>query len=369
MKARGAVLFQPGSPLEICDVDVAAPRAGEALVKMAAAGVCHTDLHVMQGKFAAPLPAVLGHEGAGVVAEVGPGVTSLKPGDPVIPLWRLSCGRCEFCNMGRPALCPEGSRVRNTGRLVDGTSRLSHRGSELMHYAGVSTFCEYSVVPEAALLKIDADVPLDRAALLGCAVVTGAGAVTHAAKVRPGQSVAVFGAGGVGLNVIQAAALAGARVVVAVDVHAGKFELAKRLGATHVVDASGEEPAAAVRAVTGGRGVDFSFDAVGAPAVVRQAYDCLARTGRLVVLGIASAGAEVSLPLGPLVFEERQVVGSFYGSGRPREDIPALIGQYRAGRLKLDELLTRRYPLERINEAYAALDRGEVARSVVVFDT
>src|SRR6478672_9493495 len=161
MKARGAVLFQPGTPLEVCDVDVAPPRAGEALVRMAAAGVCHTDLHVMQGKFAAPLPAVLGHEGAGVVAEVGPGVTSLKAGDHVVPLWRLSCGTCEYCRRGKPALCVEGTRVRNTGRLPDGTGRLSYRGREIFHYAGVSTFCEYSVVPEAALLPLNRSVPLD----------------------------------------------------------------------------------------------------------------------------------------------------------------------------------------------------------------
>ena len=368
MKARGAVLFEPGTPLEVCDVDVAPPRAGEALVKMAAAGVCHTDLHVMQGKFSAPLPAVLGHEGAGVVAEVGPGVNSLRPGDPVVPLWRLSCGQCEFCRKGRPALCTEGARIRNTGRLPDGTSRLSLNGRELKHYAGVSTFCEYSVVPEAALLKLRPDVPLDRAALLGCAVVTGVGAVTHAAKVKPGESVAVFGAGGVGLNVIQAARSAGAEVVVAVDLHQAKLDLAKQFGTTHTVDAgTGASPADAIRALTGGRGVDCAFDAVGDPRTVRQAYDCLAKTGRLVVLGIAPAGAEVSLPLGPMVFEERTVMGSFYGSGQPRQDIPALADLYRAGKLKLDELLSRRYPLERINEAYAALDRGEVARSVIVF--
>src|SRR5438093_8232559 len=305
MKARGAVLFDAGRPLELYDIDVAPPRAGEALVKMAAAGVCHTDLHVMQGKFPAPLPAVLGHEGAGVVAEVGAGVASVKVGDHVIPLWRLSCGRCEYCKMGRPALCAEGTRIRNTGRLPDGTSRLSLGGRELKHYAGVSTFCEYSVVPEAALLKIAPDVPLDRAALLGCAVVTGVGAVTNAARVQPKQTVAVFGAGGVGLNVIQAAAMAGAGVVIAVDVHASKLHLASRLGATDTVDASAQDPAAAVGAITGGRGVDFAFDAVGSPVVVRQAYECLAKAGRLVVLGIAAAGAEVSLPLSSLVFEER----------------------------------------------------------------
>jgi NDMA-dependent alcohol dehydrogenase len=368
MKARGAVLFEPGKPLEIVDVDVAAPRAGEALVRMAAAGVCHTDLHVMQGKFSAPLPAVLGHEGAGVVADVGPGVTLLRPGDAVVPLWRLSCGKCEYCRRGRPALCPEGTRVRNTGRLPDGTSRLSVGGREVKHYAGVSTFCEYSVIPEAALLKLDQQLPLDRAALLGCAVVTGVGAVTNAAKVRPGDTVAVFGAGGVGLNVIQGAASAGAATLVAVDLHADKLDLARRFGATHVVDARTGDPVAAVRALTSNRGVDHAFDCVGSPATVRQAFDVLARTGKLVVLGISPAGAEVSLPLGPMVFEERQVLGSFYGSGQPRQDIPRLAAMYLQGKLKLDELLTRRYPLDQINEAYAALDRGEVARSVVVFD-
>jgi S-(hydroxymethyl)glutathione dehydrogenase/alcohol dehydrogenase len=367
MKARGAILFEPGRPLEVCELDVAPPRAGEALVRMAAAGVCHTDLHVMRGKFSAPLPAVLGHEGSGVVEEVGPGVSSLRPGDRVVPLWRLSCGKCEFCRVGRPALCQEGARVRNTGRLPDGSSRLSLDGRELFHYAGVSTFCEYSVVPEAALLKLEQDVPLDRAALLGCAVVTGFGAVTHAAKVKPGESVAVFGAGGVGLNVIQAAKSVGAGTLVAVDVHESKLDRAREFGATHAVNASAEDPVISVRALTAGRGVHHAFDAVGSPATVRQAYDTLGKTGKLVVLGIAPAGAEVSLPMGSLVFEERQILGSFYGSGRPREDIPALARMYQAGKLKLDELLTRRYPLEQVNEAYAALERGEVARSVIVF--
>src|SRR3954470_177764 len=322
MKARGAVLFQPGTPLEVCDVEVAPPRAGEVLVKMAAAGVCHTDLHVMQGKFTAPLPAVLGHEGAGVVAEVGAGVTSLSEGDPVVPLWRLSCGKCEWCRRGRPALCPEGTRVRNSGRLLDGTSRLSVNGRELRHYAGVSTFCEYSVIPEAALLKLGHDVPLDRAALLGCVVAPGVGAVTIAARVTRGDSVAVFGAGGVGLNVIQGAVSAGAATVVAVDLHAPKLDLAIKFGATHTVNASIGNTVEAVRSLTSGRGVDHAFDCVGSPATVRQAFDVLAKTGKLVVLGISPAGAEVSLPLGPLVFEERQVLGSFYGSGNPRDDIP-----------------------------------------------
>ena len=368
MRSKAAVLFEAGRPLEILDLDVEPPRAGEVLVRMAAGGVCHSDLHVMRGELSAPLPAVLGHEGAGVVAEVGPGVTSVRAGDAVIPLWRLSCGECEFCTGGRPALCAAGTRVRNTGLLPDGTSRFSLNGQPIKYYAGVSTFAEYSVIPERALLKIPDGIPLDRAALLGCAVVTGFGAVVNAARIKPGDTVAVFGAGGVGLNVIRAAALSGAVTIVAVDVHDPKLETAGRFGATHSVNAAGgADPVHFVREVTGGRGVRFAFDVVGHPRTTRQAYDALARRGTLVVVGIAPTGQEASLPMTSLMYEERTIIGSLYGSGSPRTDIPLLIDLYRAGKLNLDELLTRTYPLERINEAYDALGRGEVARSVVTF--
>jgi S-(hydroxymethyl)glutathione dehydrogenase/alcohol dehydrogenase len=321
----------------------------------------------MRGELIAPFPAVLGHEGAGVVAEVGPGVASVSPGDHVIPLWRLSCGECEFCTGGRPALCPAGTKVRNTGMLPDGTTRFSLNGQPIKTYAGVSTFSQYSVVPEKALLKVETALPLPIAALLGCAVITGVGAVVNAAKVKPGDTVAVFGAGGVGLNVVQGAALAGAVTIVAVDLHESKLAAARAFGATHTVDASQGSAAEAVRAATGGRGVNSAFDVVGAPAVTRQAYDSLGRRGVLLVLGLAPAGQEVSLPMISLTYEERSIVGSLYGSGRPRTDIPKLIDLYRAGKLKLDELLTRSYPVEQINEAYDALSRGEVARSVVTF--
>jgi NDMA-dependent alcohol dehydrogenase len=367
MKARAAVLFEVGKRLEIREVEVQSPRAGEVLVRMAAGGVCHSDLHVMTGHLAAPLPAILGHEGSGVVAEVGPGVTSIRPGDHVIPLWRLSCGECEYCTGGRSALCPAGTQIRMTGRLLDGTSRFSVDGKEIKHFAGVSSFAEYSVIPEKSALRIPPDFPLDRAALLGCAVITGVGAVINAARVSPGSSVAVFGAGGVGLNVVQGAALAGAEKIIAVDLLENKLDFARRFGATHTVNASGGKPVEQIRSLTGGRGVDYAFEVIGLPATIRQAYDSLAKRGVAVVVGVTPFETEVSVPVMSLVFEERVLTGSVYGSSRPRIDIPKLIDLYHAGKLKLDELLTRTYPFERINEAYEALGRGEVARSVVTF--
>ncbi len=367
MRAKAAVLFEVGKALEIRDIEVQPPRAGEALVRMVAGGVCHSDLHVMTGHLYAPLPAILGHEGSGIVEEVGPGVTSVRPGDHVIPLWRLSCGECEYCTAGRPALCPTGTAIRMTGRLPDGTTRFTLGDVELKHFAGVSSFAEYSVIPEKALLRIPDDLPLDRAALFGCAVITGVGAVINAARVRPGSSVAVFGAGGIGLNVIQGAALAGAETIIAVDLLARKLEYAREFGATHTIDASAGDPVEQIRTLTGGRGVDYAFEAIGAPKVMRQAYDTLAKRGMAVLIGVTPMATEVSVPVMSLVFEERVLTGSVYGSSRPRTDIPRLIGLYRAGKLKLDELLTRTYPFEQINQAYEALERGEVARSVVTF--
>lgn len=367
MKAKAAVLFEVGKRLEIREIEVESPKAGEVLVKMAAGGVCHSDLHVMTGHLMAPLPAILGHEGSGVVAEVGPGLTSVKPGDHVIPLWRLSCGECEYCTGGRPALCAAGTGIRMTGRLLDGTTRFKLDGQEIKHFAGVSSFSQYSVVPEKAVLKIPSDLPLDRAALLGCAVITGVGAAINAAQVKPGSSVAVFGSGGVGLNVIQGTAIAGAEKIIAVDLLQNKLDFARRFGATHTVNASAGNPVEQVRALTGGRGVDYAFEVIGLPATMRQAYDCLAKRGMAVVVGVTPMTTEVSVPVMSLVFEERMLTGSVYGSSRPRIDIPKLIDLYRAGKLKLDELLTRAYPFEQINEAYEALERGEVARSVVTF--
>jgi len=367
MKAKAAILFEVGQKLEIREVEVEAPKYGEVLIKMAVGGVCHSDLHVMTGHLTAPVPAILGHEGSGVVAEVGAGVTSLKPGDHVIPMWRLSCGVCEYCSGSRPALCASGTQIRMTGRLLDGTTRFKFEGREIKHFAGVSSFSEYSVIPERAVLKIPNDFPLDKAALLGCGVITGVGAVFNAARVKPGSSVAVFGTGGVGVNVIQGAAIAGAEIIIAVDILPSKLEFAKRFGATHTINAKETKPVEAVRALTGGRGVDYSFEVIGLPETIRQAYDSLSKRGMAVAVGVAPMTTEVSVPIMSLVYEERILTGSVYGSSRPWIDIPILINLYRAGKLKLDELLTRQYPFAQINEAYAALERGEVLRSVVTF--
>ena len=367
MKTKAAILFEVGQRLDIREVEVAKPQAGEVLVRMVIGGVCHSDLHVMTGHLNAPLPLILGHEGAGTVVEVGPGVTSVRPGDNVIPLWRLSCGECEYCTSARPALCAVGMEIRSTGRLLDGTSRFSLDGSEIKHFVGVSAFSEYTVILEKALVKVPEDFPLQQAALLGCAVITGMGAVTNAAQVKPGSYVAVFGSGGVGLNVVQGAAMAGAEKIIAVDLLDNKLDLARQFGATHTVNASSGDPVEQVRSLTGQRGVDYAFEVIGLPKTVRQAFDCLAKCGVAIAVGVTPFETEVSIPIMGLIFEERSLKGSIYGTSRPRIDIPKLMNLYRAGKLKLDELLTRTYPFEQINEAYKALERGEVARTVVLF--
>jgi S-(hydroxymethyl)glutathione dehydrogenase/alcohol dehydrogenase len=367
MKSRAAILFEPGQKLEIREVDVQDPAPGEVRIELAAAGVCHTDLHVMTGDIKAPLPAILGHEGAGVVTDVGAGVTSVKPGDHVIPLWRLSCGECEYCSDGRPALCAVGTDIRTSGRLLDGTSRFSLGGEEIKHFAGVSAFSNYTVLPEGAVLKIPEDLPLELAALMGCAVITGVGAVINAADVAEGKTVAVFGAGGVGVNVVQGALLAGAEKIIAVDRYDSRLEQAKQFGATHIVNASEVDAVEAIRELTDGRGVDYAFEAVGLAAVVRQAFDCLAKRGVAMIVGIPPMGSDVTVSSTMLVYEERELRGSLYGSAAPRVDIPKMIDLYRDGQLKLDELLTHRFPIEEINEAYDALQSGETLRSVVTF--
>jgi S-(hydroxymethyl)glutathione dehydrogenase/alcohol dehydrogenase len=367
MKAKAAILFEVGRKLDIREVDVQSPQAGEVMIKMAVGGVCHSDLHVMMGHLQAPVPAILGHEGSGIVAEVGPGVTTLKPGDHVIPMWRLSCGTCEHCSNARPALCAAGSQIRMTGRLLDGTTRFKCNGQEIKHFAGVSSFSEYSVIPAAAVMKIPTEFPLEMAALLGCGVITGVGAVFNAAKVRPGSSVAVFGTGGVGMNVVQGAVIAGAEKVIAVDILDSKLELAKKFGATHTVNSKKDKAVDAVRALTGGRGVDYAFEVIGLPETIRQAYDSLCKRGMAVAIGVTPMSTEVSVPIMGLVYEERVLTGSIYGSSRPWIDIPMLMKLYESGKLKLKELLTRTYPFSQINEAYDALQRGEVLRSIVKF--
>jgi NDMA-dependent alcohol dehydrogenase len=367
--ALAAVLREFGKPLRIEEVEVLPPGPGEVMVRMKAAGVCHSDLHVMRGDLPMPLPIILGHEGAGIVETVGPGVDSVQPGDPVWPIWRSSCGRCDYCQRGRPALCDLGTAMRFTGLMPDGQTRFrSARGESIRHYAGVSTFSSLSTMPEAAVVKMDADLSFAHAALLSCGVITGVGAVTHAAQVLPGSTVAVWGCGGVGLNIIQGARLVGASRIIAVDVVASKEVHARRLGATDFVDSSVMDPVARVRELTGGLGADYTFEAIGLPHPIEEAFDSLRKGGVCVVAGICRADARAAINVNQLLYAEKTLKGSLYGSMRPRVDLPRVAGLHRAGLLQLDALLTRTWRLEEINEAYAALERGEVARSLVVWE-
>jgi len=367
--ALAAVLYEAGKPLVIEEVQVFPPQVGEVTVRMKAAGVCHSDLHVMKGDLPMPVPIILGHEGAGVITEVGPGVTSVLPGDHVIPIWRASCGRCDYCLNGRPALCEMGTAMRFTGLMPDGRTRFRNScGDSIRHYAGVSTFSSLSTMPEAAVVRIDPEFPLWKAALIGCGVITGVGAVVYAANVRPGSSVAVFGCGGIGLNIIQGARMVSAAKIIAVDAAPAKVAHARRMGATHFVDASAGDPVQAVKDLTGGRGVDYAFEAIGLPRPIEQAYDSVRKGGTCVVSGICRADARAAINVNQLVYAEKTLKGTLYGSARPRIDLLNLISLHRSGSLMLDELLTRTWPLEQINEAYAALERGEVARSLIVWD-
>jgi len=359
---RAAVLYEVGKALVVEDVDLESPGRAEVSVKIVATGVCHSDLHYIKGDLVMPLPVVLGHEAAGIVEEVGAGVESVRAGDHVILLFAPACGHCRYCDSGRPHLCEMRYRVR--GKMPDGTSRLRVRGEELHHFTCVSSWAERAVVPEAGVLRIDPDVPLSVAALLGCAVTTGVGAVVNTARVAPGSSVAVFGLGGVGLNVIQGARLAGAVMIIGVDLLDHRLEAARRFGATHTLNAKLDDVVKVIQELTGG-GADYAFDAIGRASVVRQAVDCLARGGVAVAVGIPSAKEELSVPGPAFVLNEKTLRACFYGSSRLRSDIPHLLALYRAGRLMLDELVTAAFPLDRVNDAVAALDRGDGLRSIL----
>jgi S-(hydroxymethyl)glutathione dehydrogenase/alcohol dehydrogenase len=362
---KAAVFYQPKQPLSVEELDLQEPKAEEVLVRVAAAGVCHSDLHFVDGLLPHPVPAVLGHEGAGVVEAVGEGVTYVQPGDHVILCFTPSCGECVYCVAGRPNLCIEGGRAAARGTLMDGTTRLSKNGRPVYHMAATACFAERTVVPEGGVVKIREDIPLDRAALISCGVMTGVGAAILTARVEVGSSVAVIGCGGVGLNVIQGAAIAGAARIIAVDILDSKLEKAAQFGATDGVNAAKEDPVAAIRRISPG-GVDYAFEVIGRAETMRQAYDAARRGGMAVVVGLGPANVDVPIPASSFV-QEKVLKGSSFGSARPRIDMPKLVDLYRAGKLKLDELISRRYPLERINEAMEVLRGGDVARSVIDF--
>jgi S-(hydroxymethyl)glutathione dehydrogenase/alcohol dehydrogenase len=364
MKITAAVLRQQGAPLTIEPLEIDAPESGEVLVEVKAAGVCHSDLHVARGDWSMPLPLVLGHEGAGVVRAIGPGVTTVKPGDLVVFCWAPACGACPPCRAGLAVVCDRLEKTTYRNQLPGGGTRL-HSGQERVGaFLGTACFADYAVVAEAAAIPVPRDLPFDVLAMLGCAVVTGVGAVVNAARVPPGARVAVIGAGGVGLNVVQGAALAGCQQIIAVDQQAAPLALARTFGATDIVEAP-PSASQAVRQLTGGRGADCVFDTVGSPATVVDAVAAARKGGAIVVTGLAPYNAVASLPMFPFVMQEKRLIGSVYGSGQPARDIPRLASLYQEGRLKLRELVSRRYSLGGINEAFSALAGAAGARGVI----
>lgn len=369
MGIDAAVLTGVDQPLVLRhDVEAEPPHAGEIRIKVAACGVCRSDLSMQDGTTPVPMPVVLGHEASAVVAEVGDGVTDLAPGDHVVVSWVPQCGECFFCRRGQAHLCQAADAVLLAGGLLDGSPRLRLDGAPLFQMCGAGAYAAETVVSAHAAVKIPDDVPLDVAALLGCSVLTGVGAALNTATIAPGDVVAVVGCGGVGLNVIQGARIAGAGVIVAIDVHDAKLDTARTFGATHAVDASRTDPANAVRDLTGQRGADVAFEALGHQATIDQTVEMTRRGGQAILAGIPRLNVMLTLPvfLG-LVLQERTVKGCWYGSADIRRDIPRLVELYRDGRLLLDELISRRIGLDGVNDALAAMKAGEVSRSVIVY--
>jgi S-(hydroxymethyl)glutathione dehydrogenase/alcohol dehydrogenase len=367
MKTRAAVMTGVGQPVAVEELELRPPGKKEALVQIVAAGVCHSDLHTIQGIIEKPFPIVGGHEGAGVVLEVGEGTTLVKPGDHVILSWVPDCGRCHYCIIGRPNLCDARAPFA-AGTLADGTVRFYRGDQPVWHWAGVSCMSEYTVVPETGAIPISKDLPLDRMALVGCAVMTGVGAVINTARAEPGSTVAIFGVGGVGLNVVQGAVLANAGRIIAVDVMDGKLEMARQFGATHTINARSEDPVARIRELTSGAGADYAVEAIGRPETVKQAFLAIRKGGKAIAIGIGAPSAEIPIPAQWLVYGERTLCGCFYGSARVRLEFERMIRFYLDGKLRLDELITRHYRLEEINDAFRAMEAGEVARSVLSFN-
>ena len=366
MRVRAAVAWEAKRPLEIEEIDLDGPRAGECLVHLAATGVCHTDAFTLSGRDPEGLfPAVLGHEGAGVVVEVGSGVRSVAPGDPVIPLYIPECGECRYCRSAKTNLCIVLRETQGRGLMPDGTSRLSHKGRTIHHYMGTSTFAEYTVLPEIALAKIRRDAPLDRVCLLGCGITTGIGAVLNTARVEAGATVAVFGLGGIGLSVVQGAVLAGADRIVGIDVNPQKFELARQLGATDTTDPTTVDAVVGTLIEMTDGGVDYSFECVGNVEVMGQALACTHRGwGQAIIVGVAGAGEEIhARPF--LLVTGRVWKGTAFGGTKGRSQLPGLVDAYVSGQIKIDEYVTQTLPLERINEAFDAMHEGEAIRTVL----
>jgi len=377
MKSRAAVAREPGKPLSIETVEVEGPKAGEVLVEVRATGVCHTDAYTLSGKDPEGLfPAILGHEGAGVVVDVGPGVRSLKKGDHVIPLYTPECRECSYCTSGKTNLCQAIRVTQGRGLMPDGTSRFSSGKEKILHYMGTSTFSNYTVVPEIALAKIREDAPFDKVAYIGCGVTTGIGAVLNTAKVRPGDNVVVFGLGGIGLNVVQGARMAGAGMIVGVDLNPKRKALAEKLGMTHFVNPStlgsaGEAGGAKdivghIVELTRG-GADFSFECIGNTTVMRQALECCHKGwGTSIIIGVAGAGEEIATRPFQLV-TGRVWKGTAFGGARGRTDVPKIVDWYMEGKINVDDLITHTMPLAEVNRALSLMHDGESIRSVLTY--
>ncbi|TPG45861.1 S-(hydroxymethyl)glutathione dehydrogenase/class III alcohol dehydrogenase [Rhodanobacter glycinis] len=368
MKSRAAVAWEAGKPLSIEQVDVAGPKAGEVLVRIVATGVCHTDAFTLSGADPEGMfPVILGHEGGGIVEEVGEGVTSLQVGDHVIPLYTPECGECKFCRSGKTNLCQKIRVTQGQGLMPDGTSRFSLNGKPLLHYMGTSTFSEYTVLPEISLAKINPAAPLEKVCLLGCGITTGIGAVLNTAKVEPGASVAVFGMGGIGLSVVQGAVMAKAGRIVVIDTNPAKFEMAKLLGATDFINPKDypDTPIQQVIVELTDGGVDYSFECIGNVHVMRSALECCHKGwGESIIIGVAGAGQEISTRPFQLV-TGRVWKGSAFGGVKGRSQLPGYVERYLAGEIKIDEMITEVLPLERINEAFELMHAGKVIRSVI----
>ena len=369
MKSRAAIALAAGQPLTIAEVDVQGPKAGEVLVRMVATGVCHTDAFTLSGADPEGIfPSILGHEGGGVVEEVGEGVTSLAVGDHVIPLYTPECGECKFCKSGKTNLCQAIRSTQGQGLMPDGTTRFSLDGKPLYHYMGTSTFSEYTVVPEIALAKVNKAAPLDKVCLLGCGITTGIGAVLNTAKVQPGDSVAVFGLGGIGLSVVQGAVMAGAGRIMVVDINEDKFEMARMLGATDFVNPKNyDAPIQDVIVELTDGGVDYSFECIGNVNVMRSALECCHKGwGESIIIGVAGAGQEISTRPFQLV-TGRSWRGTAFGGVKGRSQLPDYVERYMAGEIKIDPMVTHTMGLEDINKAFDLMHDGESIRSVIIF--
>ena len=368
MKTRAALAFAAGKPLEVHDVDLAGPRVGEVLVEIKATGVCHTDAFPLSGEDPEGVfPAILGHEGAGVVVDVGPNVSSLKPGDHVIPLYTPECRQCDFCLHPKTNLCQAIRSTQGQGVMPDGTSRFSLKGAKILHYMGCSTFSNFTVLPEIAVAKIREDAPFDKVCYIGCGVTTGVGAVVYKARVKPGTRVVVFGLGGIGLNVVQAARMVGARQIVGVDTNPQKRALAEKFGMTDFINPKEvDNVVEAILDLTGG-GADYSFECIGNVEVMRQALECCHKGwGESYVIGVAGAGQEIATRPFQLV-TGRSWHGVAFGGARGRSDVPTIVDWYMEGKINIDDLITHAMPLEEINTAFDLMHRGESIRSVVIY--